>query len=685
MSESKRDKAARRIDELRAELGRHNRLYYEQARPEIGDREYDLLLRELRDLEEEHPECAAADSPTRIVGGRPLEGFTQVPHRTPMLSLDNTYSEEEVAAFHQRIARLLGDRAFEIIIEPKIDGVALSLLYERGRLVHAATRGDGRTGDDVTRNILTIGSVPRTLAAQNPPSLLEVRGEVFMPRGVFAELNRIREESGEEAFVNPRNAAAGSLKQLDPKLVAERRLDARFYGVGAAEGLAAEGQNELIGVLKGYGFQTSERIWRAGTLEEVLAALRELDRLRHGFAYDTDGAVLKVDAFAQREQLGFTSKAPRWAMAYKFKAEQAETKLLGITVQVGRTGVLTPVAELDPVFVGGSTVSRATLHNEDEIRRKDIRIGDTVVIEKAGEIIPAVVAVRADLRAGTERPFTMPERCPVCDGRTGREPDEVAVRCLNPACPAQLRRRITHFAARGAMAIDGLGEALVDQIVARGLVRDVAGLYALDASTLSGLERMAEKSAANLAEAIEASKKQPLWRLLFGLGIPHVGASAARDLEQHFGTMDALAAAPGLALLEVPDVGDVVAHSIRAWFDAVENQGLIRRLREAGLNFGSGPGKPSAGLLQGTLWVLTGTLARPREEVAEQIRALGGNVAGSVSKKTSFVLAGEAAGSKLDKARSLGIAILDEAGFAQHIEELGTRQKPAAQPDREGE
>jgi len=667
MAESNRDQAIRRSAELRAQLNRHNQLYYEQAQPEISDLAYDLLLRELRELEAAHPDLAPPDSPTRIVGGRPLAGFAPVAHRMPMLSLDNTYSKEEVTTFHARVARLLEGEPFQLAIEPKIDGVALSLFYEEGRLVTAATRGDGRTGDDVTRNILTIATVPRVLATRPAPGQIEVRGEVFMPKAVFADLNRLREEAGEEPFVNPRNAAAGSLKQLDPRLVAERRLDARFYGVGAAEGLAATGQQELVAELGAWGFCTSERVWVAHNLAEVLAALAELDGLRHEFAYQTDGAVLKVDAFAQRERLGSTAKAPRWAMAFKFKAEQAETRLREITVQVGRTGVLTPVAGLDPVFVGGTSVSRATLHNEDEIRRKDIRIGDTVVVEKAGEIIPAVIAVRTDLRTGAEREFVMPECCPVCAGRTGRQPGEVALRCLNPGCPAQLRRRVLHFAARGAMAIDGLGEALVDQIVERGLVRDVAGLYPLDIATLNGLDRMAEKSASNLVTAISASKSQPLWRLLFGLGIPGVGISAARDLDEHFGTLDALAAAPVTELRVVRDIGEVMARSLRNWFDDPANRNLIEALRTAGLNLGSGSGKPKDGVLRDTVWVLTGTLSRPRGEFAEKIRMQGGTVSGSVSRKTSYVLAGESAGSKLDQAIKLGIPVLDEAEFERRF------------------
>jgi len=652
-----------RIAELRAEIARHNRLYYESARPEISDLRYDTLLRELRDLEARHPELATSDSPTRTVGGRPSEGFRQVTHRSPMLSLDNTYSEAEVAEFHERLLRLLPGNAPALVIEPKIDGVALSLLYEHGKLVWAATRGDGRVGDDVTANILTIPSIPRALDPAKAPAVLEVRGEVYLPKSVFAELNREREEEGDEPFANPRNAAAGSLKQLDPALVARRRLDARFYGTGTVEGHGPATQRELIALLQTLGFQTSERIWTATDLAGILDALRELDTLRHDFAYETDGAVVKVDAFATRDQLGRTSKAPRWAIAYKFQPEQAETTLRAITIQVGRTGVLTPVAELDPVLVAGSTVSRATLHNEEEIRRKDIRIGDRVLVEKAGEIIPAVVGVRTDLRTGKETRFQMPDTCPVCDGPTGREPGQVALRCLNPACPAQLRRRIEHFAARGAMAIDGLGEAIIDQIVEKGLVRDVAGLYQLDAATLAGLERMAEKSATNLATAIDASRSQPLWRLLFGLGIPHVGASSARDLAAHFGTLDALASAPESELLAVRDVGTIMAAAIRAWFDQPENRALVERLRSAGLDFGKPVARREGGPLTGTIWVLTGALSRPRDEIAEQIRELGGTVSGSVSRKTTHLLAGDAAGSKLDKARSLGVPVLDEEAF----------------------
>jgi DNA ligase (NAD+) len=654
--------AAQRIAALRSEIEEHNRRYYEEAAPTISDREYDRLYRELSDLEERFPRLITTDSPTLRVGSGPLKAFSQITHRAPMLSLDNTYSEEEVGAFYRRIERLLPNEKIPVVVEPKVDGVAVSLLYEEGRLKYAATRGDGTIGDDITQNIRTIRTMPKQLKGA-APRIFEVRGEVFMTKEGFARLNAERSEAGLPVFANPRNSAAGSLKQLDPAITAQRPLGIIFYGTGAVEGLELTHHSKLFPLLKKLGLPCSERWWSAESLEEILRAIRELEKIRHDFVYETDGAVVKVDAFTQRESLGMTAKSPRWAMAFKYEAEQVETKLLDILIQVGRTGVLTPVAALEPVVVSGSTVARATLHNEDEIERKDIRIGDTVVIEKAGEVIPAVVSVRTDLRDGSEKKFRMPTKCPVCGSKVVKDEGQVAIRCVNAQCPAQLKRRVEHFAGRGAMDIEGLGEAMVEQLVSRGLVREVSDIYRLTKEDLAGLERMGEKSVANLLGAIERSKQQPLWRLLFGLGILHVGVSAARALAGHFPNLDALMEATPEELQRIPDVGEVVGASIAQFFREPGNREMIAKLRKAGLRLTSEP-KPAAvadSKIKGTTWVITGTLSRPRDEIAEEIIRCGGKVSGSVSKKTSYVLAGEEAGSKLEKAKKLGIKIIGEA------------------------
>jgi DNA ligase (NAD+) len=660
--------AAARVATLRRELEEHNRRYYQEATPTISDQEYDRLYRELADMEAQFPELAQADSPTRRVGGAPLEEFAQIRHRAPMLSLDNTYSEAEVAAFFVRLEKLLPGQKIETVIEPKVDGVAISLLYEDGELQYAATRGDGTTGDDVTQNVRTIASVPQRLKGKNFPRVLEVRGEIYLPKAQFAALNEERTAAGESAFANPRNAAAGSLKQLDPAIVAQRGLGAIFYSTGVVEGAQWKNHREALAALRQCGLSIHETTWTAATLDEVLAAIHELDTVRHGLVFETDGAVIKVDDFAQRDALGYTAKSPRWSMAYKYKPEQAQTRLRDITVQVGRTGVLTPVAELDPVFVSGSTVARATLHNEEEVARKDIRIGDLVVVEKAGEVIPAVVEVVKAERTGNERVFKMPELCPACHTPVVRDAGQVAVRCVNTGCPAQLKRRLEHFASRGAMDIEGLGEAMVELLVDNALTRDIADIYHLTLLQLASLPRMGAKSIANLLAGIETSKKRPLWRLIFGLGILHVGATSARALAVHFRLLDALMAATSDELQRIPDVGPIVGPAIAQHFENEGNRAIIERLRAAGLNFGEAdepPAPAAGGKFAGTTWVLTGTLSQPREVFAEQILAQGGKVASAVSKKTTYVLAGEEAGSKLEKARKLGVRVLSEADFRE--------------------
>jgi DNA ligase (NAD+) len=654
--------ARTRIEALRHDIEEHNRRYYEEAAPTISDREYDQLYRELLELEKKFPQLAREDSPTRRVGGQPLKQFTQVTHRVPMLSLDNTYSVEELTEFYARVTRLLPNEKIPVVIEPKVDGVAVSVLYEKGQIRYAATRGDGAVGDDITQNILTIYSVPRRLKG-GAPAVLEVRGEVYMDKHGFAKLNAERVEQGLPAFANPRNAAAGSLKQLDPALVATRPLGIIFYGTGALEGVKLEKHSDLFPVLKKFGLPHSERIWHASSTETIVAAIRELDKVRREFRYQTDGAVVKVDSFAQRERLGFTAKSPRWAIAFKYEAERVETKLRDIVVQVGRTGVLTPVAHLDPVLVSGSTVARATLHNEEEIARKDIRIGDTVVIEKAGEVIPAVVEVRKNLRTGGERKFRMPAKCPECGSAVIKDAEQVAVRCVNAQCPAQVRRRIEHFASRGAMDIEGLGEVMVTQLVNKELLRDVADIYLLDAEKLTRIERTGEKSIRNLLDAIERSKTRSLWRLIHGLGILHVGETSSRELADHFQTVDALMNASADELQRLPDVGEVVGASIHQFFEEPHNRELIARLKKAGVKPTVEPRKKSDSAIAGTTWVITGTLSQPRDEIAELIIERGGKVSGSVSKKTSYLLAGEETGSKLDKAKKLGVKIIGEREF----------------------
>ena len=717
--------AQKRHAQLVEEIRRHDHAYYVEARPVISDQDYDRLYHELLDLEKQFPELATPDSPSHRVGGAPLSEFQSVRHAVPMMSLDNTYSQEEVRDFVKRVQKLLPDEKLEWVVEPKVDGVAVSLRYENGVLVTGATRGDGATGDDITANLKTIRSVPLTLvgtrstasptskirdAVESVPTVLEVRGEVFLPLVGFEKLNAERKSAGEEMFANPRNAAAGSLKQLDPKIVAKRPLDILLYGIGTpASGMARLGllpehavpeagapqsQVELLNFLKSLGFKTPERTWFCKSEDELLAAIAELDKVRKKFAYETDGAVIKLNSFEQQRRVGATAKAPRWAIAYKYAPEQAETKLNAITIQVGRTGALTPVAELEPVFLAGSTISRATLHNEDYIREKDIRIGDTVVIEKAGEVIPAVVSVVLKKRAGGEKKFHFPKTCPECgatvsrsnqraadilsadlDEKSGtasetlaaRSEDEYAIwRCVNPDCPAQIRGRIEHWCSRGAMDIEGGGEALAALLVKSNLVRDAADLYELKLEAVVALERMGEKSAKNFLDALAASKSRDLWRLLFGLGILHVGAGVAKSLARHFLTLDDIFTASAEQLIEAEDIGEIIAESLVNWHSDARNQKLIERLRVAGLNFKSELYRPAAkaGPLAGKTFVLTGTLPTlTREEAKAKIESLGGKVTGSVSKKTDFVLAGEEAGSKLDKAQKLGVKIISEADF----------------------
>jgi DNA ligase (NAD+) len=682
------NEAKARHAQLVEEISRHDHAYYVLAQPTISDREYDRLYHELLDLEQQFPQLVTPDSPTQRVSGQPLKEFKQVQHVQPMLSLDNTYSQEDVRDFVNRVQKLLPGEKLEWIVEPKVDGVAINLRYEQGVFTCGSTRGDGTTGDDITANLKTIRSIPSRLHSGTGvssvhggasggdrrdacPTLLEVRGEVYLTKAGFEKLNAERKAAGEEEFANPRNAAAGSLKQLDPRIVAKRPLDIVVYGLGQLEGAAQSPQqhDQMLAWLKALGFKTPDRTWHCRSADELITAIDELDQVRRTFAYETDGAVIKLNSFAQREVTGFTSKAPRWSIAYKYAAEQADTLLKGITVQVGRTGALTPVAELEPVFLAGSTISRATLHNEDYIRQKDIRIGDTVKIEKAGEVIPAVVDVVLTRRTGKEVSFRFPVQCPECGSKVSRAPgidegDEGVVwRCLNPDCPAQVRGRLEHWCARGAMDIEGGGEVLVRQLVQTGLVRDVAELYSLKLSDVANLERMGEKSARNFLDGLEASKQRDMWRVLYGLGILHVGSGVAKALGRGFATLDDLFAASVDQLTECEDVGEVIAQSVVQWHGDPQNKKLIANLRKAGLNFKSALYQPraAAGPLSGKTFVLTGTLPTlKREEAAAKIEAAGGKVSSSVSKKTDYVVAGAEAGSKLDKAQKLGMQIIDE-------------------------
>ncbi len=665
------DEAKTRHNALVEEIQRHDHAYYVLAQPTISDRDYDRLYHELIDLEAKFPQLITSASPTQRVGGQPLKAFRPVRHAMPMTSLDNTYSQDDLREFVARVQRLLPRENLDWIVEPKIDGLAINLRYEDGFFTCGATRGDGTTGDDITANLRTIRSIPTRLR-QAGPKVLEVRGEVYLTKAGFEKLNAERKAAGEELFANPRNAAAGSLKQLDPRIVAKRPLDIVLYGLGQLEGVTAppQTQAEMLDWIKALGFKTPQKTWHCASADQLMAAIDALDQVRRALPYETDGAVIKLNSFALREQAGFTSKAPRWAIAYKYAAEQAQTLLKGITVQVGRTGALTPVAELEPVFLAGSTISRATLHNEDYIKQKDIRIGDTVTIEKAGEVIPAVVDVVLARRQGKETPFQFPQSCPECGSKVARaagvaEGDEGVVwRCLNPDCPAQIRGRIEHWCARGAMDIEGGGEVLARQLVQSGLVRDVADLYSLKVWDVANLERMGGKSAQNFLEGIAASKSRDMWRVLYGLGILHVGAGVAKALGRGFATLDDVLAASVDQLTQCEDVGEVIASSVNQWHGDERNRKLVDRLRKAGVNFKSELYQPQAksGPFAGKTFVLTGTLPNlKREEAAAKIEARGGKVSGSVSKKTDYVVAGEEAGSKLEKARKLGVKILDEA------------------------
>jgi DNA ligase (NAD+) len=658
--------AAQRVAELREQIHHHDYLYYVEARPEIADTEYDALVRELRELEAAFPDLVAADSPTQRVAGQPVEAFRPVEHVQAMLSLDNATTPEDLREFEGRLARVLPGARFSYVCEPKIDGLGVALLYQRGRFVRGATRGDGRVGEEITPNLRTIRSLPKMLRGRLAEAEeVEVRGEVYLPRAEFEKLNRALEEAGEPTFANPRNAAAGSLRQKDPAVTDRRPLTIFLYHVSRARELGFTSYGETLEALREAGFRVNPRTEPCPAIEQVLAYCARLEADRDALGYDADGAVVKVDNLEHQRHLGSTSHHPRWAIAYKFAARQATTTVLSIDVNVGKSGALTPVAKLEPVELAGVTIRNVSLHNEDELRRKDIRVRDTVLIERAGDVIPYVVQVVVSKRPADTQPYVFPDRCPVCGHEAARLPGEAHWRCLNSACPAQLKERLKHFGSRHAMDIEGLGEAAVDQFVDKGLVRDFADLYSLTVERVAELERFAEKSAENLVGAIQASKSHGLARLLNGLGIRMVGERAAGLFARRFGSMERLMKASTEELAEAHGIGPQIAQSVRKFFDDPANRDVIEKLTQAGAAMGEAPIEEAGPKpLEGKTFVLTGTLSSlPREMARELIERLGGRVTSAVSKKTSYVVVGDAAGSKADDAKRLGVAVLDENAF----------------------
>jgi DNA ligase (NAD+) len=671
----KKSSIEKTIKDLRAEILRHEDLYYLHENPEISDREYDELVEKLRQLEEKNPQLISPDSPTQRVGGKPAEGFAEFIHRRPMLSLDNSYNIDELRAFDERCRKLADGAALEYVAELKIDGLSLSTHYQDGLFVRGVTRGDGQRGEDVTPNVRTIRSVPlklRTATAKVGPEI-EIRGEAYLPRKVFERINAEREEEGEPRFANPRNAAAGAIRQLDPGMVAKRRLDMFAYDLLAGDRKPFATHWQALDWMESAGFRVNPNRKLCKSIDEVIDFCNAMEAKRDDLGYEIDGLVVKVNSTSLQDEFGATGKAPRWAIAYKYAARQATTKVNDIIVQVGRTGALTPVAVLEPVQLGGVTVSRSTLHNEDEIERLGLKIGDWVLIERGGDVIPKVVKVVESKRTGKEKKFRMPEKCPVCGGRVSRPEGEALSRCVAADCPAQLIGRLLHFASRRAMRIEGLGYALAEQLIARKMVRDVADLYQLKLDDVASLERMAAKSAANVLSEIEASKARDLWHLIYGLGIRHVGERTAGILARQFGSLERLGEATVEELDEVREIGLTMAQSIRDWFDDPGNKDLCRRLREAGVRTESvepSRGAANAGdeRFAGKQFVLTGSLPGiTRDEARALIEAAGGRVTSSVSKKTDFVVAGAEPGSKLDKAVHLGVPVIDEAEFKKML------------------
>jgi DNA ligase (NAD+) len=661
---------AQRLHELCEAIHLHQHQYYVEDRPRISDAVYDALYHELQTLEAAYPQLITHDSPTQRVGGQPAEGFEPVAHLLPMLSLDNAMRTEDLREFEARLQRLLPAQRFAYVVDPKIDGLGVALLYTRGVFTRGATRGDGRIGENITQNLRAIKKIPLRLRGPLADlERLEVRGEIYMPRTAFAQLNQQLEEEGQEPFANPRNAAAGSLRLLDPQLSARRPLDIFLYTLGYAEPAHPYPTHwDAMQGLQQAGLKINPRTARCANLDEVIAYCQLLEEQRHELEYDADGVVVKVDSFRLQAELGATAHHPRWAIAFKFTAQQATSRVLAINISVGRTGALTPTADLEPVRITGVTVSRASLHNEDEIRRKDIRVGDQVIVERAGDVIPQVVRVLLETRPPESTPFVMPTHCPACHTQAYRPVGEAVARCPNAACPAQLRERLLHYGARRAMDIDGLGTAVVEQLVTRDLVHDFADLYALDVPTLAALERLAKKSAANLVEAIAHSRERGLARLLFGLGIRHVGERGAAILAARYGTITALAAASAEVLAQIHEIGPVIAESVYQFFANEENQHIIERLRATGVcmeeSTPTDTGSTVPQMLSGKVFVLTGTLPHlPRHEAQALITAAGGRVTASVTRKTDYVVAGAEPGSKYQQAERLGIPIVDEEGL----------------------
>jgi DNA ligase (NAD+) len=661
-----RSAAVNRINELRTVIERHNRLYYVQDSPEISDAEYDELFRELRELETIYPDLATPDSPTQRVGGAPLDKFSQVTHRAPMLSLENALNEEDIREFDARIKRKLAlplDQEIEYVCEPKMDGLAVSLTYASGTLIMGATRGDGSTGEDVTGNLRTVKSIPLRLATGEPPAAIEVRGEIYLPLEAFRRMNQDREENGEDPFANPRNAAAGSIRQLDPRVTAKRPLAIFCYAPGEVTGYDFQSQSGFLSSLREWGIPVNPLIMRCRGIAEVTDFYRAMCDRRESLPYEIDGIVVKVDSYTLQRELGEKSRSPSWAIAWKFPPRQAITVVNDIVPQVGRTGVITPTAHLEPVEVSGVTVSRATLHNWEEMERKDIRIGDTVVVERAGDVIPAVVKVLVERRNGSERPLPIPDRCPECNSEVVRIPGEVAVRCMGLSCPAQIRESVIHFASRGAMDIDGLGDRYIDQLLRLELVRNVADLYYLTRDDFMRFERMGDKLAGNLLNAIAASRERQLARFIYALGIRHVGEHTARLLAGAFGSIDNLRRASDAELLSIREIGPQVSQSIITFFHNQENIRVIERLFAAGVR-PTVEEKKIGGKFTGKTFVFTGTLTRfSRDEAKRLVENEGGHAAGSVSRKTDYVVAGAEAGSKLEKAQALGVKVLSEEEF----------------------
>jgi len=659
----------RQVEQLRNEIRRHDYLYYVLNQPQISDRQYDKLFAELAALEQANPELITPDSPTQRVSGQPLEGFATVRHAVPMLSMDNTYNADELRAFDERVRKQLGSKDYDYVVELKIDGLAISLRYERGSLITAATRGDGEVGDDVTANVRTIKAIPLVLFHNGKiPDVLEVRGEVYMPTKSFVNLNKLRQQAGEPVFANPRNAAAGSLKLLDARITAERNLSFFAHSIGQLSQPLAENHYQILQKFKRFGLPVNPHSKRAKNIDEVIDICLGWDERSLELPYKIDGMVIKVNRFDQRDKLGATGRAPRWCISYKFPAERAQTVIESIDVQVGKSGILTPVANLTPVQLSGTTVKRASLHNFDELRRLDARCGDTVLVEKAGEIIPQVVQVKKELRPADAKPFTIPKKCPNCGSAVIKDQEGVYIRCVNPNCLGQLKELLRYFAGRGQMDIEHLGPSLIDQLVDKGLVKNFADLYKLQKSQVADLERMAEKSAANVIEGIERSKHRPLWRLIAALGIRHIGGQSAQLLAEHFGELSALVNADRQSLEAIDQIGPKIADSVYEYFRNPQNRKVLDELLAAGVK----PELPRKvrrmGKLAGKTVVVTGTLENfTRQQIEQAIRCAGGKPASSVSKKTDFVLAGIEPGSKLDKAQQLGVKVIDEKEFLEML------------------